>query len=301
MSIGVSIIIVSYNTKELTQNCIQSVFEQTKDIDFEVIVSDNGSSDGSIEMIKKNFPHVMLIENKANIGFGAANNRALRIAKGKYIFYLNSDTILLNNAVKIFFDYWENSAEKEKLGALGCVLFDAELHPIHSGGKFPTYTSLCQEQLIGLFLHSVKSVFKFFGLRKFYKTVSNKKRRRNLQFDKIEYITGADLFLKNDENALFDEDFFLYYEETDLELRLAKENLARKIITEPKIIHLTKKEDRDFSVSNFSTVCSQISAIKYAQKNLRTRAYFLRFLTKLDHLNPYNYRLYKKVLGVYKR
>ena len=115
----VSIIIVNYNTMDLTRNCLKSVFEQTKDISFEVIVSDNGSNDGSIEMIKSEFPQVVLIENNANLGFGAANNRGLKMTKGKYIFYLNSDTVLLNNAVKNFFDYWENSPEKEKIGAFG--------------------------------------------------------------------------------------------------------------------------------------------------------------------------------------
>lgn len=82
----VSIIIVNYNTKDLTCNCLKSVFEQTEDIDFEVIVSDNGSTDGSVEMIKTEFPQVVLIENRVNLGFGAANNRGLKLAKGKYIF-----------------------------------------------------------------------------------------------------------------------------------------------------------------------------------------------------------------------
>ena len=128
--INVSIIIVSYNTKELTHNCLKSVFEQTVNIDFEVIVSDNGSTDGSVEMIKKYFPQVALIENGANLGFGMANNRGLKVAKGKYIFYLNSDTILLNNAVKIFFDYWENAEDKESIGALGGILLDKDLNRI---------------------------------------------------------------------------------------------------------------------------------------------------------------------------
>ena len=108
----VSIIIVNYNTKKLIKNCINSIYKHTKDVDFEIIVSDNGSVDGSVEMIKSEFPNVILIENNANLGFGAANNRGLKIAKGKYIFYLNSDTVLLNNAVKYFFDYWENALSR---------------------------------------------------------------------------------------------------------------------------------------------------------------------------------------------
>ena len=144
--LDVSIIIVNYNTKELTRNCLKSVFAQTKGISFEVVVSDNGSTDGSVGMIKSEFPQVILIENNANLGFGAANNRGLKIAKGKYIFYLNSDTVLLNNAAKIFFDYWEKFPEKEKIGALGCILQDENGNAIHSGGTFPKYSMVCMER-----------------------------------------------------------------------------------------------------------------------------------------------------------
>ena len=106
-SMQVSIIIVNYNTKELLNNCLKSIYKYTKDIDFEIIVSDNGSTDNSISMLKTEFPQVVIVDNGKNLGFGAANNKGLEIAKGKYIFYLNSDTLILNNAVKIFYDYFE--------------------------------------------------------------------------------------------------------------------------------------------------------------------------------------------------
>ena len=164
----VSVVIVSYNTYELTRNCLCSVYEQTKDIDFEVIVSDNGSSDGSTDMIKEKFPSVILIENGVNLGFGAANNRALKIARGKYVFYLNSDTVLLNNAVKIFFDHWEENGAREKLGALGCWLQDENGNIVHSGGSFPTYKKIIKEQVFKNVLHLYKSFLKFNHLEKFY-------------------------------------------------------------------------------------------------------------------------------------
>ena len=73
----VSVIIVNYNTKDLLRNCLESVFTQTQGIQFEVIVSDNGSEDGSQDMVRELFPQVILIENNANLGFGSANNRGL--------------------------------------------------------------------------------------------------------------------------------------------------------------------------------------------------------------------------------
>ena len=102
--IDVSIIIVNYNTKVVTQKCIESVIDKTKAVSYEIILVDNASDDGSVEAIKeKNYLFVKIIENKSNYGFGRANNIGVKVAKGKYILFLNSDTILLNDAVSLFF------------------------------------------------------------------------------------------------------------------------------------------------------------------------------------------------------
>ncbi len=285
----VSIIIVSYNTCQLTRNCLGSVFEQTKEIDFEVIVSDNGSSDGSIEMIKSVFPQVILIENNANLGFGVANNRGLKIAKGKYVFYLNSDTVLLNNAVKMFFDYWEESPEKERIGALGGVLLDEKMQTMHSGGDFPDYKFLCSGVLHQIKFHFIKTVVCLLRLGNVYQKLRKKKSSSvTVKVGEQDgYVTGADLFLRNDSCAAFDENFFMYYEETDLELRLKEKGLKRIIISGPKIQHLTRKLDKKFSVVNAADVFMQDSAVYYSRKNLHMKARLLRFLIFLDRLNPF--------------
>ena len=127
----VSIIIVNYNTKDFLKNCLDSIYKHTTDIKYEIIVSDNGSTDGSLEMLSADYPKVRVVVNGKNLGFGAANNRALDVAKGKYIFYLNSDTLLLNNAVKLFYDYFE-AHENENLGAIGANLLDETNCVIHS-------------------------------------------------------------------------------------------------------------------------------------------------------------------------
>lgn len=262
-ALDVSIIIVNYNTKELTRNCLRSVFDQTKDVDFEVIVSDNGSTDGSIEMIRAEFPQAILIENNANLGFGAANNRGLKIARGKYVFYLNSDTVLLNNAVKLFFDYWESSPEKDQIGALGCVLQDEEGRAIHSGGKFPTYGNV-YKSLFSRFLASYGIKKENFGFI----------MRNDFDYTAVEYITGADNFLLNNSDACFDERYFMYFEESDLQYQLKKKGKQILLLTEPKIIHLGagSSEDKDIKVSkyNFSTksaVFYWASCFKYMMKN----------------------------------
>ena len=108
----VSIIFVNYKTKNLTINAIKSVIEQTKEIKYEIFVVDNASNDGSIEAISKEFPNLHIIKNSENKGFGAANNLAIQEAKGKYILCLNTDTILLNNAIKIMCDFMEKDGNE---------------------------------------------------------------------------------------------------------------------------------------------------------------------------------------------
>ena len=287
----VSIIIVSYNTKELTHNCLKSVFEQTKDIAFEVIVSDNGSTDGSVGMIKAEFPQVILIENNANLGFGAANNRGLVIAKGKYIFYLNSDTVLLNNAVKLFFDFWENTADKSSIGAIGTTLLDADGNPSSSYGSFVDYNDVCKLQVRILLRHICITVLKIFHLQKLYTFY---KKRNSALVGKttgdVEVIWGADLFVKNNNFAMFDEHFFLYAEEMDLEFQLKKSNLRRILIAGPEIIHLEGNKVRYDStdISTFSSICQQISQVRYVIKNCdKKNPRLLKFLITIDWLNPF--------------
>ena len=288
-SLDVSIIIVNYNTKELTRNCLKSVFEQTKDILFEVIVSDNGSTDGSIEMIKSEFPQVVLIENNANLGFGAANNRGLKMAKGKYIFYLNSDTVLLNNAVKIFFDYWENFPEKGKIGALGCVLQDEKGNLIHSGGEFPKYKSVCKERFSELVHSYAKYLLLKIHLERLYQ-ISRKeiKSERGIPGE-VDYVTGADLFMLNDSFAEFDERFVLYYEETDLQKNLRNQTGKKSLlISQPKIIHLLHKgRSEKIKFESFSTFHNKASSVFYFEKYWK-KANLLNFLNKLIFLLPPN-------------
>ena len=132
----VSIIIVNYNTKELTAACINSIFQYTEGVEFEVILVDNASTDSSKAVFSQD-PRVRYIYSDRNLGFGRANNLGIREATGRYLFFLNSDTILLNNAVKYFFDFCEKNPE-HKIGALGAVLKDRNLRNIHSYGRFIT-------------------------------------------------------------------------------------------------------------------------------------------------------------------
>lgn len=296
----VSVIIVSYNTCILTHDCLKSVFEQTKEISYEVIVSDNGSKDGTIEMIKKDFPQVILIENNENIGFGAANNRGLKKAVGKYILYLNSDTILLNNALKIFFEYWEGLSNQDYIGALGSNLLDETGNYMLSYGSFPKSLNEIRISLRNIIVVYAKLFCNVFHI-KYHNTQVNNTRIKYKTGD-VDYIVGADLFMKNNEYAFFDERYFLYYEETHIEWQMMKCGLKRVIIDGPKIVHLhgksdhTKKNDgRLDDYVSFSRIHVELSRIKFIKYNISNfAALIMKLLLSLYWLTPIFYNKTKQ-------
>ena len=224
--IDISIILVSYNTKNYTKKAINSIIENSEYFNYEIIVVDNASSDGSQEMIKFFFPDVILIENRENIGFGNANNLAFQIAEGKYFFLLNTDTLLLNNSIKIFYDWFEKNKNKN-VGAIGSYLLDTNKMTCHSYGNFLTLKN------------AIKQEFDFIT-KYFYWN----KKKENLVEKEVDYIIGADLFIPRDiisKIGIFDCRFFMYFEETDLQLRMKLAKYKRIIICGPKIIHLESK------------------------------------------------------------
>lgn len=227
--IDVSIIIVNYNTQKLTQACIESIINNTYNINFEIILIDNASTDGSQNFFQ-DFNNILFIKSDKNLGFGKANNLGYNIAKGKYIFLLNSDTIILNNAIKIFFDTMENLPNK--VACAGCLLLESNKSSIATSfGEFPKFENILTE-LKNMYL----SVF-----FKNKKVIQKKDFFFNTESFKVDYIIGADLFMRKniiDELGLFDPSFFMYYEETELQYRYNKFGYESHIISGPKIIHL---------------------------------------------------------------
>ncbi|MWV46690.1 glycosyltransferase [Paenibacillus sp. HJL G12] len=131
-----SILIVNYNTCQLTIDCLRSVFESKTQYAFEVIVIDNNSHDGSVETIQKEFPAVTLIANKDNTGFAKANNQGMAVAKGRYVLLLNSDTVIPKDTLQTMIAFMD---EQPKVGASGCkiILPDGSLDKACKRG-FPT-------------------------------------------------------------------------------------------------------------------------------------------------------------------
>lgn len=238
----VSIIIVNYNTIGLTEQCIRSVIEHTKDLEYEIIVVDNASGDD----IEKDIPalfsnsgcRILCKKLKENVGFGRGNNEGFKMAQGKYLFCLNPDTILTNNAVKILRDFLE---EHDDAGACGGNLFSRDMRPNHSFRRmlpgFKWELDLLLFGKIDKCLHGDDTEFNYSG--------------KPLE---VGYITGADLMMRRDVAKAvggFSPDFFMYFEETDLCSKIRRTGYKIMSVPEAQIIHL---EGGSFSDNNNATI-----------------------------------------------
>lgn len=229
-SILVSVIIVNYNTYELTSNCIRSVYENTKDVALEIILVDNKSTECDAEIFIKEFPHIHLVKNSTNAGFAGGNNAGVSKARGEYILLLNSDTELINNAISIAYKKIKSDSS---IGALSGQLRypDGRVQPVT--GRFPALRDECYE---------------LFRLTKF-ETKQHKMHR--LQGDLWDYSLSVEtdwvwgaffLFpkriLQSFPGQQLHEDFFMYYEDV-LWCYHIKKKLGMKVVydSEPLILH----------------------------------------------------------------
>lgn len=264
----VSIIIVTYNTRQMTAECIDSIYQKTSGVDFEIILVDNASSDGSKEFFEKD-ERVKYIYSQENLGFGKANNKGAEVAQGKYLFLLNSDTLLENNAVKLFFDYMEKS--EPCVACCGCLLVDKNHERIHSFGSFHTLTNSIVERCWPLDRFRL-----FLMLGKFPKYDNPKYETSQEAFD-VPFATGAALFVKkeiSDRLGLFDPDYFMYSEDMDLQHRYFESGYKSVIIRSPRIVHLFGQSSKSGSVKKLEMMIK--SLFLYMKKHYSS-GYFFAF------------------------
>jgi GT2 family glycosyltransferase len=230
----VSIIIVNYNTISLLVDAVDSIFEKTEGIEYEIIVVDNNSSDNSKNIISEKYgDKVIYLALPENIGFGRANNEAAKIAKGRNLFFLNTDTILLNNAIKILSYYLDDNP---RVGCCGGNLLNIDRKPAHSFLRY--FVPSVFDEINQLFFQFPEKLL--YGKNAMYNN-TNKPL-------KVAYITGADLMIRKkifDALNGFDPDFFMYHEESELEYRIKKMNYMVVSVPFAQIIHLEGKSFSD--------------------------------------------------------
>ncbi len=197
-----SIIIVSWRVKELLFDCLKSLYQYIDGLAFEVIVIDNDSGDGTVEMIKENFPQVKLIASQINLGFAKANNLGLRYAVGRYLLFLNPDTKFLDNAL---LKCVRKMAGDQEIGVLGCKLLNRDLSVQPSVRRFPGLT----DHLLMIFkLHHLFPLKRYFALDFDYN-----------YSQLVDQVMGA-FFMVNRraliKTGAWDANYYLLFEEVDL-------------------------------------------------------------------------------------
>ncbi|MBN1415038.1 MAG: glycosyltransferase [Bacteroidales bacterium] len=256
-----SVIIVNYNVKHFLEQCLHSVYKSAQNLKTEIIIVDNNSVDGSCQMIHDKFPHVILIENKDNIGFSRANNQAIRRACGRYILLLNPDTVVQEDTFSTCIEFMDNHPEA---GCLGVKMIDGK------GNFLP-------ESKRGLPTPYV-AFYKIFGLSTLFPT-SQRFGRYHLGFldkDKthcVDVISGAFMFLRRsvlDTIGFLDEDFFMYGEDIDISYRITQAGYVNYYFPHTTIIHYkgesTKKSSINYVIMFYNAMA--IFAQKHFSKNM---------------------------------
>lgn len=246
----VSVCIVNWKTKDLLADCITSIMDRTSGVSYQIIVVDNNSSDGSVEMVKQEFPNCKLIVSKKNLGFSKGNNLGLREATGKYIFFLNPDTILKTNALYGMFQVLE---AHENIGAVGCKLLNAVDSIQYTCAR--TYPTLLNQLCDLMLLNRLFPKFKLFSTIEIGYW-------DHLDSREIDCLSGACIFARKDIIDIikgFDAHFFMYAEDVDLCYRIKKAGWKLYYLASEEIYHLEGQSSKKKRQKYFSAIAQRES------------------------------------------
>jgi len=222
-----TVVIVSFNTREMTLKAIETLYEHARDLKMQVIVWDNDSNDGSCDAISEAFPEVELHRSPDNLGFAAGNNLAAESARGEWLLLLNSDTEVLPEAIQNLLEFARQNRGAGVVG--GRTLFgDGTLNATSCFNKMTVWSLLCNS--VGLSAIIPFSLF-------------NPERSVSAKMDNVQHVdivTGCFFLLKTElwhELEGFDRRYFMYAEETDFCLRAAKKGYRPMVTPSATIIH----------------------------------------------------------------
>lgn len=271
--IDLSIVIVSYNTKEFLGRCLDSIFESTLK-DLEVIVVDNASKDGSVEEIRKFDSEVKIIENKENVGFSKANNQGVKIAKGKYLLFLNPDTVVYPETLKFMAEFMDKN---EKAGASTCkvVLPNGKLDDSSHRG-FPTPWNSFSHFLNLSKLFPKSRLFAGYSLGFLDLTKTHE----------IDSLGGAFMLTRRkagEEVGWWDEDYFFYGEDIDFCFRLKNKGWKIYFVPNVSILHFRgmssgiKSHSKHLSTADIETRKTATTARFNAMKIFYRKHYVFKY------------------------
>ncbi|WP_418791068.1 glycosyltransferase family 2 protein [Phosphitispora sp. TUW77] len=266
-----SIILVNYNTRGLLRDCLKSVYDNKPGLEYEVFVVDNGSVDGSLKMLAKEYPQVRVIANGDNLGFAGANNKAIKQCLGQYILLLNSDTLIID---RDSFDNMVNYiATRPDIGILGCMLLNKDYSLQLSYGKFPTLGTEFSQKFINFMFSR--------GGGPYYAKIAAEYREEH----PVDWVTGACLLVRLEavqQAGLLDERFFMYFEDVDWCRRI--NNCGWRIVYFPgaRVIHLLGGSAP--KQSNISVIYKESQLRYYHKHRNKVEVNLLRAIQVVKHL-----------------
>lgn len=258
--IDISIIIVNYNVKYFVEQCIRSIYAAKENLNIEVLVVDNASSDGSVDYLSEQFPQVDFISNTQNAGFGRANNQALSQAQGKYLLVLNPDTLLGEDSLRALYDYMESHPQTGAIGPKILTRYGSFDKASKRGLPTP-WVSFCKiSGLASLFPKS--KLFGKYHLLYLDEDSSNP----------VDSLSGACMFVRREvyeQTGGFDEDYFMYGEDIDWSFRIKQSGWTVEYAPVTKIVHFQGESTRRSTIDRHRAFYGAMHI--FVEKHFRTK------------------------------
>ncbi len=255
-----SIIYINYNTGKLLKQSLKHLFLMKPALDFEVIVVDNHSADKSVQIIRKNFPNVHIIESMQNYGYAKGANLGIAEAKGKYIAIFNPDIFISRGSLEVMVNFLDNNPDA---GLVGPKLANADGSLQYSCYRFPKiYTPIIRRSFLGQTGFGQKELNRYLM-----------KKSDHNESSEVDWLLGGALMARASalkEIGFMDERYFLYFEDTDLARRLKEKKYRVVYLPSAKMVHLHRRESADTplikALFNKTTRAHIWSACKYFWK-----------------------------------
>lgn len=237
----ISIVIISWKMKDLLKSCLESIYRFTKEVNFEIIVIDNNSQDGTSEMIQSEFPEIILIKNSENRGVAPARNQGMAVTNGKYVLILDADVELIENTILTLFQYMESNPD---CGVVGSKLVSTDRELQFSCKRFPNLLSFIFRRL------------EHFDVIKNSKTLRYHTMRDwdHKEIKEVDYLIGACQFIRSDvikKIGMYDDKIF--YGPEDIDFCLRTWNAGWKVMYYP-LTQIVHHEQRITKKNTFSSI-----------------------------------------------
>ncbi|NTU93334.1 MAG: glycosyltransferase family 2 protein [Chlorobiaceae bacterium] len=248
----ISVIIVSYNTREILRNCLDALYANSSGFEMEVFVIDNDSHDGSASMVARDFPRVHLVANKDNVGFAAANNQAFRLARGNYVVLLNPDAYVKPDSILNGVAFMDGRPD---CGLCGGKVLSPEGRLEPSARRFPS---------------PIAKLFTLSGLSARFPGSSFFNRHEFGGFGhdqpiEVDWVPGTFSIVRKemlDQIGVFDERFYIYYEETDLCLRAKRAGWKICYIPDAAVTHIGGASSKTRKDQTFDSKAAQVQSFR---------------------------------------